>query len=111
MNSCDRGILRDLARQYADHRCSGWGIAGERKFSDEPGGAFKMDYPIRDLADIERLRFPRHEIDEGRTAERVGRLSEAVGDILTVNLDRGPAYRMWTGDISTELGCGAPSTS
>jgi hypothetical protein len=30
-------------------------------------------------------------------------LQDAVGDLLTVNLDRGPYYRMWSGDISTDL--------
>ena len=29
---------------------------------------------------------------------------DAVGDLITINVDRGPAYRMWTGDLSTDLG-------
>jgi len=52
----------------------------------------------------ETVQVPRHEIDEGATAERVARVEEAIGDIITVNVDRGPAYLMWTGDIATELG-------
>ncbi len=70
----------------------------------EPGGSFKVDYPIKELSDIEALRVPRHEIDEEATARNAASLSDAIGDIITVNIDRGPAYRMWTGDISTDLG-------
>ncbi|MFA6930990.1 MAG: hypothetical protein WCT05_11745 [Lentisphaeria bacterium] len=84
--------------------CTGWGMHEERHFSDELRGSFKIDYPLRELTDMGKLRTPWHQIDEAETAERVARLSEAVGDILTINVDRGPAYRMWTGDISTTLG-------
>ena len=86
----------------ASHRCTGWGLAGDRAHSDTPGGSWKLDYPIKALSDIDKLRAPWHEIDEAATAERVGRLSDALGDILTVDVDRGPAYRMWSGDISTD---------
>lgn len=84
--------------------CSGWGLRGERHFSEQPGGSFKIDYPIKDLGDIDKLRVPWHEIDEEKTAENVARVQDALGDILTVNVDRGPAYRMWSADISTDLG-------
>ena len=63
-----------------------------------------MDYPIKDLSDIEKLRIPWHEIDEAGTSEDVQRLSDAIGDLITINVDRGPAYRMWSGDLSTDLG-------
>jgi hypothetical protein len=75
-----------------------------REFTDEPGGSYKVDYPLKQIADRALLRMPWHEVDEAKTAERVAIVTEAIGDILTVNVDRGPAYRMWTGDISTELG-------
>jgi len=100
----DDSIYEPWVTVQATRKCSGWGVAGERHFSDEPGGAFKVDYPLKELSDIEKLRVPWHEIDEKRTLEDVERLSDAIGDIITVNVDRGPAYRMWTGDISTDLG-------
>ena len=84
--------------------CYGWGMAAQRHFSDQPGGSFKLDYPIKDLSDIEKLQTPWHEIDEAGTSEDVERLSDAIGDIISINVDRGPAYRMWNGDISTDLG-------
>jgi hypothetical protein len=48
--------------------------------------------------------MPRHRIDEPETARRVERMKEMLGDIITINLDRGPCFRMWGGDISTNLG-------
>jgi hypothetical protein len=48
--------------------------------------------------------MPWHEIDWDRTNESVRRLTDALGDLLPVNLDRGPAFRMWEGDLSTTLG-------
>lgn len=84
--------------------CNGWGIAGQRHFGDEPGGSFKVDYPIKSLSDIEKLRTPWHEIDEAGTSESVKHLTDAIGDLIAINIDRGPAYRIWTGDISTDLG-------
>ena len=100
----DDSIFEPWVTLQATRVCNGWGISGERHFADEPGGSFKMDYPIKELSDIETLQVPWHEIDETRTAEHVSRLSDAIGDIITINVDRGPAYRMWTGDISTDLG-------
>ena len=88
----------------ATYRCTGWGVTSARKYPDQPGGAWKADYPIKTLDDIRKLRAPWHEIDEAATARDAERLGEAVGDILTVTVDRGPAYRMWSADISTHLG-------
>jgi hypothetical protein len=100
----DDSIFEPWVTLQATRVCNGWGVSGERRFGDEPGGSFKVDYPIKELSDIGKLRVPWHEIDETRTAEKVSRLSDAIGDYITINVDRGPAYRMWTGDISTDLG-------
>ncbi|HUS90586.1 MAG TPA: hypothetical protein VM695_02010 [Phycisphaerae bacterium] len=88
----------------AVHKCTGWGLDATRTHAAEPGGSWKADYPIKQPGDIARLRRPRHEIDEPATAERVGRVRDAVGDILPVHVDRAPAYRMWSADLSTHLG-------
>jgi len=100
----DDSIFEPWVTVPAVHCCSGWGVKVTRRFPQEPGGAFKVDYPLRHLEDLERLRPPWHEIDAERTAENVRRVQDAIGDIITVNVDRGPAYCMWTGDISTDLG-------
>ncbi len=100
----DDSIFEPWVTIQATQVCNGWGLSGNRHFADEPGGSFKVDYPIKGLSDIERLQIPRHEIDEMKTSENLARLTDLIGDIITVNVDRGPAYRMWTGDISTDLG-------
>lgn len=100
----DDSIFEPWVTVQATRVCNGWGIAGRRQFGDEPRGSFKVDYAIRELSDIERLQVPWHEIDEAATSENARQLSDAIGDLVTINVDRGPAYRMWTGDISTDLG-------
>ena len=85
-------------------KCTEWGMEIERNYSDELRGSFKIDYPIKTPEDMGKLKIPRHEIDEEKTKERVRRVEDLIGDIVTVNADRGPAYRMWGGDISTILG-------
>lgn len=100
----DDSIFEPWVTVPAVHTCNGWGLSGIQHFSDESRGSFKLDYPIKNYSDIEKLRIPWHEIDEKKTSENVQRLSEAVGDIITVNLDRSPAYRMFSGDLSTDLG-------
>ena len=100
----DDSIFEPWVTVSATHTHNGWGLFGERRYSQESHGSYKEDYPLKDLADTEKLQIPRHGIDERKTSEDVARLSEAIGDIITINVDRWPAYRMWTGDISTDLG-------
>jgi hypothetical protein len=80
-----------------------WGLASPRTHSDEARGSFIWDAPIKEESDIEKLADPHHVIDEAATAERVRKLGEAIGDIITIDLDRAPAYRVWNADISTQL--------
>jgi hypothetical protein len=100
----DDAIYEPWITVTATYLCTGWGVASGRHYSDEARGSFKVDYPIVALEDADKLRAPWHAIDEQRSAESVARLRDILGDILTVNLDRGPAYRMWTGDVATDLG-------
>jgi hypothetical protein len=100
----DDSIFEPWVTVGARYRCSGWGFERHRHFSDEPGGSFKVDYPLKVEADLERMRMPWHEIDEEATARAVGLVADAIGDLITINIDRAPAYRMWSGDISTDLG-------
>ena len=86
------------------HRCEGWGLDIHRHRSQEAGGSFKVDYPLKELSDIEKICFPHHEIDEEQTQSVVQKINEAIGDLIPINVDRGPAYRMWTADLSTDLG-------
>lgn len=80
-----------------------WGPPIGRVPSPEPRGAWKYDPPIKELGDIDKLVPPHHAIDEEATARDVARLQDAVGDILEVNVSRAPIYRIWHGDLSTDL--------
>jgi hypothetical protein len=80
-----------------------WGVRIGRHPSPDPRGAWKYDPPIKELSDVANLVAPHHVIDEEATARDVSRLQDAVGDILEVNVDRAPVYRMWHADISTDL--------
>lgn len=100
----DDSIFEPWVTVPAAYKCSGWGVPVDHKVSDMPRGSYKVNYPIRQLDDISKLRIPWHEIDEERTSAACSRLSDAIGGIITINVGRGPAYRMWTGDISTDLG-------
>ncbi len=66
-------------------------------------GAWMFDPPLKDPEDLAKLVVPHHRIDEEETARNVAKLQDAVGDILEVNVDRGPYYRMWSADISTDM--------
>lgn len=100
----DDSVFEPWLTVPAVYRHSGWGVAIKRHFSGEEGGSFKVDYPLKSAADINKLVVPRHEIDEEQTALKTERLQDAIGDIIKLNLDRAPAYRSFSGDISTDLG-------
>lgn len=67
-------------------------------------GSWMFDPPLKTFDDIKKLAVPRHAIDEEATQQEVARIRDAVGNILTINVDRGPAYLSFYGDISTFLG-------
>ncbi len=66
-------------------------------------GTKNWDPPLKDPADFAKMKQPFHQINEQATGKKLARVQEALGDVIPVNLDRGPAYRMWHADISTEL--------
>jgi hypothetical protein len=80
-----------------------WGLPVQWIKSDDPRGAKQLDPPIKEPEDFGRMVPPHHAIDEEETARRLAGLHEAIGDLIPINVDRGPAYRMWNGDISTQL--------
>ena len=66
-------------------------------------GAGKWDPPLQDPEDLAKMKVPFHRINEEKTADKYNRINDALGDLITINLDRGPIYRMWHADIATEL--------
>jgi hypothetical protein len=82
-----------------------WGVPIKHIPSPEGGrGSWMFDPPIKNLDDINKLAVPKHEIDEEDTKRNVEKLSDAVGDLITINIDRGPEWLSFRGDISTYLG-------
>lgn len=53
---------------------------------------------------MSKLRAPWHEIDEEQTSQNLQRLGDAIGDVITINVDRAPFYRTFLGDISYDPG-------
>ena len=100
----DDSIFEPWVTVNAVHKSAGWGIGAKRISSGMSGGAVKFDYPIKELDDIKKMKTPRHEIDEEKTFANAQRVRDIMGDIITVNVDRGPAHRVWSADISTNLG-------
>jgi len=86
----DDSVFEPWITVNAVKQCDGWGVRSERYLPDEAHGAYKYDYAIKELDDVRKLRKPWHGIDEEQTQDRVSRLEDAIGDILTVDCDRSP---------------------
>lgn len=80
-----------------------WGLAVEWSERSEPTGSRVWDSPMKEPEDFAKMWSPHHEIDKEATERRLSKVQDALGDIITINLDRSPIYTMWNGDISTLL--------
>lgn len=58
---------------------------------------------LKDAEDISKLVVPRHVVDKDATTAKVTRVREALGDLITVTVDRAPLYVDWNADISTRI--------
>lgn len=89
---------------------TGWGIYGESwgmgpklLHTGDKGGAFKLEGPITTWEDMAKLQAPAHEIDETATTRNHERLGDAIGDILEIDVNRGPMLINFGGDVSTTV--------
>ena len=80
-----------------------WGLQEGSILSDMEGGARKLLAPLADWRDMDKLRVTHHMVDEAATQCNVTRLQEAIGDLLTVNVEYGCAYTNFSGDLSYGL--------
>ncbi len=80
-----------------------WGVDESMHSSGVEGGAAGFDPPLKSWDDMDKLTPTPHEVDEEETARRVERMSEAVGDILPIDVLRSPAYSGFMADISTSI--------
>ncbi len=81
-----------------------WGVKIEEHRPEQATGARVWDSPLKNPEDFEKLRVTPHHINEAATQTLAEKLHHAIGDIITINIDRGPVYGMWDYDISTQLG-------
>jgi len=80
-----------------------WGLPVGWIEPDDPHGAKRMVPSIVDPEDFGKMVSPHHIVDEEETNRRVEKIHEAIGDLIPVDVDRAPVYRMWNGDISTQI--------
>jgi len=62
---------------------SDWGMH-ETRIGGEDGGSYVWDAPLKDYADLDRLRFPRITVDAAAGARALALAEEAVGHALAV---------------------------
>jgi len=80
-----------------------WGVNGGDIDSVHDNHVWNFKKPIRNWQDTQNLVVPHHEIDEEKTERNLERLRSAIGDILPVNADRGPAFQDFSADISQHV--------
>jgi hypothetical protein len=80
-----------------------WGVSGGDIGSVLHDHVWRFHPPIKEWEHIKKLKTPHHVIDEEATARDVERLQEAIGDILHVDVDRGPVFQSFNADISTDV--------
>jgi len=81
-----------------------WGVPWNVTRASGENKGFHCNPAMESLNEIWRLTTPSHKVDETKTAGDVNKISEAVGDIVEVNVDRSPAWQAWSADLSTDLG-------
>lgn len=80
-----------------------WGVREAMHPSGMRGGAAAFDPPLKSWDDMRALRMTHHAVDEAETARNLEKLSEAVGGILEIDIDRTPVHIGFMADISTSL--------
>lgn len=72
------------SRSQGDARL--WGLPFLVNQPKQVGGAYKVEPVVTSEADMERLHWPRYEVDEAATKERIERVTEMVGGQLPVKI-------------------------
>jgi hypothetical protein len=67
-------------------RWGDWGLSTRFIHSADNRGSWVYDPPLKDPADLQKLRFPRVEVDEGSTQREYVALGEVFGDLLAVHI-------------------------
>lgn len=67
---------------------TGWGLDPGYIRSEMHRGAWHLDPPMKELEDLEKLKFPELVIDEEATQRNFQTIHDAIGDILEVKMHR-----------------------
>lgn len=63
-----------------------WGVDVRRHMTDDPGGSWAFDPPLKTSEDFERLCLPRYTYNVRKTEEQLSRVNDLLGDILPARL-------------------------
>ncbi len=80
-----------------------WGVPESLHAAGVEGGAASFDPSLKTWDGVSRLRTTHHIVDETDTARNLDKLTEAVGGVLPVDVNRSPACIGFRSDISTTL--------
>jgi hypothetical protein len=80
-----------------------WGVSGADTDTVLSNHVWHFKRPIKVWADVGKLKAPRYCVDRQATERNVNRLLEAVGEVLPVDVDCGPAFQGFAADISTSV--------
>ncbi len=97
----DDVIIEPWLSMEATHRIDWLDTWGVRV--SPPGKNCFEHPPLKDLADIERMTKPVHDLDEEATQRDYSRVRAAIGDIVEIDLQRRPLESLFAADISTFL--------
>ena len=67
------------------HTETDWGMQ-EKTIGSRDGGAITWDSPLKDYADLDKMRVPQITIDEQGTEQQLALAEQTLGDLLTVRL-------------------------
>ena len=85
----DDEIIEPWVDSHAIFECYGFGLNPEADSTGIEGGAVKYHCLLNEEADLEKLAVPFHKINEQASNDRFELISDAIGDIITINKRRG----------------------
>ncbi len=80
-----------------------WGVPVKRRMPETKDGAWAYDPPIKDEADMDKLRIPTWRYNADETDKRSDRFNELFGDILPVKIKAGPPIFPGVGRNASDL--------
>lgn len=80
----DDEVVDDVFEVRHAYEDTGWGLESTRKHSDTERGSYVWDAPVKELGDLDRLRYPEVIVDWEESQRHLELAQELFGDILSV---------------------------